>query len=43
MLKLNFFDDFPEPLKSQILGYKAKTTHTTMSIRFKIKASMNEF
>jgi hypothetical protein len=25
------------------LEYKAKTKHTTMSIRFKIKASMNEF
>jgi hypothetical protein len=26
-----------------ILEYKAKTMHTTASIRFKIKASLNEF
>jgi hypothetical protein len=27
----------------QLLEYKAKTTHTTMSIGFKIETSMNEF
>jgi hypothetical protein len=30
-------------MKMPILEYKVKTKHATMSIRFKIKVSMNEF